>query len=233
MEAISSAGVVGGSKRVSPHRGQMSLVPGVRLNAALFDGSSSGLVTDKRDSCFTNPELCTDGMTLSFWLKFISIPSNTDHYVLSNGGQTRHSYGYAVLVKTMKILIFVKTRVHEWAFTSSDTVQLHVWDFLTITWHMDSGLQVFKNGSQLAGSVTETNREITSTAYNDYRIGLPNNSENSARFGHFIIDEFMFCASRVPPDDANDIFESEIGKKTCVLLQIQLSKMGYDLTIVQ
>ena len=85
MEVVSSSEIIGGSLPVSPHRGQMSLVPGVRLNAALFDGSTSGILTDSRDTCFTNPDLCTEGMTMSFWVKFMSSPSN-EYYLLSNGG---------------------------------------------------------------------------------------------------------------------------------------------------
>ena len=38
------------TQRVSPHRGEMSLVLGVRLNAALLDGSTSGMLTDGRDA---------------------------------------------------------------------------------------------------------------------------------------------------------------------------------------
>ena len=211
MEAVSTSGIIGGSERISPHRGQMSLVPGVRLNAAVFDGSTSGVLTDRRDTCFTNPELCPEGIVMSFWVKFLSIPSNV-FYVLGNGGQTRYSFGYCVVVKYQKLMVMVKTKSVWWSFVSHTNVNINIWEEISITWSSDRGISVLNDGTKLGGSSSKSNQVISSTAYNEYRIGLPNNSEKKSFFGHFMIDELMFCAKWLSFVEDNDLFNSGIGK---------------------
>ena len=115
MEIIDTESrLVGGTIVGSVAGSGTTLVKGVRGNALYMDGTANGVVNmgTFRDNCFYNPNLCPQGFTMSFWLYMYSLPlsANARCYI-SNGGQTKYSYGVAVYLKGDKLVFRVKNHI--------------------------------------------------------------------------------------------------------------------------
>ena len=201
MESLMSGQVLGGSYTGTVHGSSASLVTG-KLGKALHIGIQQTYVDlgEIRDTCFGLLDLCPDGYTLSFWINRAWI--DTPGCYISNGGQTSSSYGISVSVNANgKVHFGLKTKYH-W-YKLDRPVPMESWHHIVMTWSPITMLDVCMDGELLGTSVKDANTR-TSSAYNNFRFGAPNNVNRY--FGEAYIDELLFWDSKKDPEFIQALF---------------------------
>lgn len=92
------------------------------------------------DDCLSNPSLCTQGLSLSMWIKF-----EAGGYIISSGAQSNLATGLSLSFQAgqFKLLLATTTREYELIISSVPTT----WYHFTITWSEEYGLGYYVNGS--------------------------------------------------------------------------------------
>ena len=215
-----SGQVLGGSYSGTVHGSSASLVTG-KLGKALHIGVEETYVDlgEMRDTCFGLPDLCTHGYTLSFWIN--RAWTDTAGYYICNGGQTGSSYGVSVSSKAGGIVRFALKTKYQW-YKLDRSVPMESWHHIVMTWSPLTMLDVYMDGALLGTSAKETNTR-TSSVYNNFYFGVPNNAINS--FGEAYIDELLFWDSNKDPEfiqtlhsHYNDIFHLQFQAQSLFLV---------------
>ena len=123
-------------------RGGVSLVAGVRYNAASFNGINGYIYFGRHDGCLTNPNLCITGITWSLWVNFRShAPS---YFLTSGAGYARYERGFS-FSNPAELTLNVKDTGNRWMYTCQAPVPLNKWLHLAATWHDGTG-KIYLNG---------------------------------------------------------------------------------------
>ena len=129
------------------------------------------------DTCFSDPGHCSDkGMTVMSWVKLntTSLSDTTSSYIMSSGGQSTKSRGFAVLYFPKRYIVILSTKNKQWKL---DTPVLPSgWFNLAFTWREAGQLKLYVNGTH----VTSSNPALVSRpldSFTTFDIGRPNNSE--------------------------------------------------------
>ena len=207
METLLSGQILGGSYTGDVTGPGASIVQG-KLGKALSISQTAGGDTSVdlgaiRDNCFGDPSLCSEGLTLSFWINRAS--TNGATYYICNGGQTGASYGISSSSKSNGIIHFaIKTKTH-WFTIDSNSVTMGNWHHVVISWPHDKRFKLYVDGEYIDQSNEEV-RAISSTQYNNFYLGKPNNGD--MYFGTVIFDEILFWDSPKEANFITDLYQS-------------------------
>lgn len=128
-------------------------------------------------TCFSDPGHCSDkGMTVMAWIKLnkTSLSNTTSSYIMSSGGQSTKSRGFAVVYLANKYIVILSTKSKQWKL---DTPVLPSgWFNLAFTWREAGQLKLYVNGTHVtSGNPALVSRPLDS--FTTFDIGRPNNSE--------------------------------------------------------
>ena len=130
------------------------------------------------DTCFSDPGHCSEnGMTVMSWIKLnkTSLRDKTgSSYIMSSGGQSTASRGFAVVYMPKRYIVILSTQNKQWKL---DTPVLPSgWFNLAFTWREAGLLKLYVNGTRVASS-TPALVSRPQDSFTTFDIGRPNNSD--------------------------------------------------------
>ena len=93
-------------------------------------------------SCFANPRMCYNGVTMSMWLKF---PQNAVEGDIVDTGSRSFAYGYNIGMKRSALKISVKDD-RDYLYKMTTPVAHNKWFHVVMTYMSSVGIQLFLNG---------------------------------------------------------------------------------------
>ena len=119
-----------------------------KVKGALYTNGLNQVVNygNHRTQCYHQPDMCTEGVTFSMWLK---IMSSKESVILDCGGFHGSAIGYAMRRQASgKFRVGVIERTH---MSISDILQwkLDEWAHLVMTYEFSAGVLLYMNGCQL------------------------------------------------------------------------------------
>ncbi len=172
---VASDGVLYGSIDAALHN-VASLVTGEISDAALcLDGiDQAASLGEHRSECFGDLRECVDGITVSFWIKVGSSPTDT-MYILDGGGCCGDSHGLNFFYRDDKVHAWF--RVPGIGLTKvSMLVERNEWHFVTATWASDGTAWIFLDGCEMASNEVDPSEPAASNPVTDnIEIGRPSN----------------------------------------------------------
>ncbi|XP_067054992.1 protocadherin Fat 4-like [Acropora muricata] len=130
------------------------------------------LMGDFKGNCVSNPTLCPHGLTVAFWLKYIS-----GQYILSSGGKSSFATGFDFYHEkadgTFRLIL--ETSTHRWSLKLKGVPK--IWFYASFTWQKSVGLRYFQNGRFLASTEIAENITRASDIFTTMAIGKPNNMD--------------------------------------------------------
>ncbi|XP_047125299.1 uncharacterized protein LOC100202174 isoform X1 [Hydra vulgaris] len=142
------------------------------------------ILGDFKDTCFTNPDSCImGGMTISFWVKLnqSNINGNQDAYIISGGGQSKKSRGFAFLYFHGNFVACLSTAHKQWKIIMPSFPD-NEWVNAAFVWNRNETLLYYLNG-KLIKTVDGTVANRPYVNYTILTISRPNNA---------IDQEFMY-----------------------------------------
>ncbi|KAH3868179.1 hypothetical protein DPMN_031319 [Dreissena polymorpha] len=190
MDGITNEQVVA-SNIYSTGKGTLRIVSGVVGNALDFS-MGSGKYVDMgtfESSCIGNPSLCTFGLSISFWLRFIS--GQTNAYVFSNNAS-----GLAVYLNGSTLNASIQKGGQRWFVSASGLIN-ESWYFVEVTWHPNSGLGLYLNQSMASSQVSGTVVTQGATGSANLYLGqIGGNMSNRSNAMMTIDDLYIYNADR-------------------------------------
>lgn len=100
--------------------------------------------------CVTDPDLCINGLTVSFVVQFESGAETwtANTFILDTIGGKTLNRGFAVYVANRRLYVKVATKDKEWTVSHSLLTGTNIWHHVMFTWQLEKGLVLFKNGTQ-------------------------------------------------------------------------------------
>ncbi|XP_065654247.1 adhesion G-protein coupled receptor D1 isoform X4 [Hydra vulgaris] len=134
---------------------------------------------DFKETCFSNPDSCImGGMTISFWLKLndTNINKTQDAYIISSGGQSKKSRGFAFLYFHGRYVACLSTRRAQWKMYVPK-IEPNIWNNIVFVWKKGETLSYYLNGSFVEETYSKPAYR-PSVNYTILTIGRPNNAIN-------------------------------------------------------
>ncbi|XP_071808010.1 uncharacterized protein, partial [Asterias amurensis] len=172
--------------------GDVHVTPGdepLPISADSFDSSNhlcahrTNITSDidfgkRPDRCITDTSCCTSGWTLTFWMRYLSLPSNLKRHVVSTGGHDVKAKGFAIYM-TKKFVLQVRgdlnNKTWEMKMDNPDVFPTDVWTHHCFTYNADDGTRYYKNGVLSYSLTTETGTQTINTNPNNIiRLFSPN-----------------------------------------------------------
>ena len=212
MDTLDGNAVTGGTYDLTSHVGSMTTVAGIRGNGVYFNGESNANLGNNRDSCFWNPDLCPDGLTVSFWIN-VGDKTGTELYVFTNGGHTIRSFGMAFLLKNGEFMAIVRTTSRRHRAWGDFQVARNVWYHVVFTWNTAIGTSIYVDGVSRTRDSHIDSLTPNSNAFNNMIFGSENkNLDTPDRlWGEFTIDEFLFFDKWTSADFASQLYSGQSG----------------------
>ncbi|XP_068675919.1 protocadherin Fat 4-like [Montipora foliosa] len=128
------------------------------------------LMGDFQDNCVSNPNLCPEGLTVAFWLKYIS-----GQYIISSGGKSSFATGFDFYREKAdgRFNVILETSTHRWRLKLNDIPK--VWFYASFAWHPSTGLRYFQDGLLVLSTQTAENITRASDIFTTMTVGKPNN----------------------------------------------------------
>ncbi|XP_014668355.1 PREDICTED: uncharacterized protein LOC106809700 [Priapulus caudatus] len=178
MEGVSAGEVVGSSIPAKVH-GNPTITPGVIGNALEFGrGSAYGSYVDlgeQSNSWLGNPDLCQQGFTLSLWVMFPRLGRQVE--ILSG------PYWELILDGT-RVVANLNTKTKSWSI-GSGRLDAHTWYRVDVTWHPDSGLELYVNDRKVDSEVGYTEQPNTAQRRGLLTVG-------NSRYEELVVDQVQF-----------------------------------------
>ena len=131
-------------------QGSARVVPGL-YDKALYISGISGARVDygvQSGSCFFDPDLCIQGITMSFWLMVHEIQDPQFDIIFDNGGCQGPTIGYCFYLKLGDIKVSIKHRSGLRVYILPVT-NVNQWHYVTLTYKADDE-NVYVNGCDSA-----------------------------------------------------------------------------------
>ncbi|XP_078366665.1 protocadherin Fat 4-like [Oculina patagonica] len=153
------------------------------------------LMGDFRDDCISNPTLCDDGLSVAFWLKFIS-----GQYIISSGGASRFATGFDFYRESAAgdFKLILETSTKEWSLKLNDIPK--EWFYFTFTWSVGAGLRYFQDGQLIAADQAHENITRASDIFTLLTIGKYN-VENLEHYGNLSISDLLIWRKRLTDEE--------------------------------
>ena len=166
-----------------------SLVPGYQGNAVQFDGINDYVdLGNHSDSCFGDIRLCTDGVTVSIWIK----------RGIMNSWQTYFASGFPVGIWYKEnghgeFRIVASSSRMQWK--SNFPVEIGRWVFVSATWHPSGVLSIYLDGCILHTANSQSISKI-------FKAGNPTLGARSdgRQFSNALIGTFAFWERNLTSD---------------------------------
>ena len=183
--------------------GNPVLVPG-KVGSALYLNGVSQFVNMGTHSgeCFHNPNLCTNGVTVSVWLMALQPQHSDETIVFDNGGMTTDSVGFTwrrTQDNDMEILIqdnngFSKIRTPAWSWVQDR------WAHITFSWYPGSNITLYINGCDVdeggaKGYAAQFGRLFPFTRFRPFYFGK---FAWGFRYAHIKVDQLQFWYEVLP-----------------------------------
>jgi len=147
--------------------------------ASTMRNGSYVIAGDFKGTCFSDPGKCImGGMTISFWvwLNDTKICKDQDAYIISSGGQSKKSRGFALLYFHGEYVACFSTADKQWKMKIKDLPQRR-WINIAFVWKNNEQLTFYLNGDKKQYVVgTEASRPTVD--YTILTISRPNNAVN-------------------------------------------------------
>ncbi|XP_022103402.1 uncharacterized protein LOC110986089 isoform X2 [Acanthaster planci] len=129
---------------------------GTGLYPLLGSSNSRIQLANLTGHCLSEPQYCTDGLSLAVWVKLYTMSAGEDGIILSTASiESNGRVGVSIVLKANDDLEFrVADGVNRaWVLLiSSADVVFNSWCQLAITWHPDIGLTAYMNGIKVTNA---------------------------------------------------------------------------------
>lgn len=186
-------------------RENMVLSDGIRGRAIAFNGRRNWLDAGSfRGKCFSRPDACSNGFTISYWMKYHG-RGKRPNFILSSGGQsTSKSTGIASIVNGLEMSNFVQTFTTQ--YSASVPVEKGAWQHIVMRWNKNNGLTIFVNGKKTAENPLGINRIVPKEGRTHLVFGKPN--DLFVYNGRFELDGLNIWLEYLSDEQANTVYKS-------------------------
>ncbi|XP_022789234.1 protocadherin Fat 4-like [Stylophora pistillata] len=154
------------------------------------------LMGDFKDNCISNPSLCAEGLSIAFWVKFVS-----GQYVISSGGASGFATGFDFYRESAAgdFRLVLQNSTSEWSLKLNDIPT--DWFYFTFTWSVEAGLRYFQDGQLIAS--TQAPEKVTrgSDIFTSLTIGKPNNVESPQYYGNLSVSDLLIWRKRLTDEE--------------------------------
>ncbi|XP_028402439.1 uncharacterized protein LOC114525371 isoform X2 [Dendronephthya gigantea] len=171
------------------------------------DGSGALISATIKDPCLVNPVHCTEGLTVSFWLQYLS-----GEIVLRMGNA-----GFHVFVKAGKFFITYQGVDKSWTIERS-CIPMGVF-LVTATWKEADGLKYYENG-KLVVSTNISDANQTPGYFDDViTVGYEKTSSGES-FSSLLIDDLIIWKRALNSSEVEQLHKngtsSSVGRASCL-----------------
>jgi len=141
---------------------------------------SYAIVGDFNGTCFSDPSDCKlGGMTIYLWLKIkkSDLDPKKDQYIISSGGQSKKSRGFAFLNFHGSYVMVLSTKERQWKITIPK-LKLDEWMQLAFVWNNKNNRLTFYLNGELKDKTEGTTASRPENKFTILTIGRPNNAVN-------------------------------------------------------
>ena len=181
-----------------------TIIPGM-IGAALYTQGNGAYAEfgNLPFDCLHHPDSCVYGVTLTFWVKFYSWPTDTYKFVIHSGGCRRDFVGLCVSQNT-NYLGFV-TRLSRMGYqVRIRNIALHIWHFISISFK-DERLLFYNNGCSIPLIFTSSwVRNYPRTTSNTFTIGSMLDREQHS--SHIALDQLTIWDVELSADDIWELY---------------------------
>ncbi len=147
------------------------------VDGDIFFGTAS-------NKCISETSCCTSGWTVTYWMRYRSLPSNARLYLISTGGHDSTARGFSIHM-TRKVALMVRgdlnNKAWEMKIDTPDLFPTDVWTHHCFTYNAVDGTRYYKNGVLGFSLETETRIETTHPTNNDRVYMLASNGADVSR----------------------------------------------------
>eukprot|EP00794_Sanderia_malayensis_P016637 gene16637-18327_t len=169
------------------------------------------ILGDFNGTCFSNPGKCIlGGLTLSFWanLQRDHVHDVQDAYIISGGGQSKESRGFAFLFFHGTYVFIISTADKQWKLTIDEAnVPTKKWANFAFVWNRNGELAYYLNGKKQ----NSTKSKATERPKDDYpliTVGKPNNADGKDYMYPLRIHSIAMWDRPLKPDQIKSIYDS-------------------------
>ena len=178
--------------------GNARLVPGVLGNALYIDGQQGSRVEFgvHTQGCFFDPNQCTNGITISLWLKIHELATGFLG-VIDSGGCSRTSYGICFNFQAngkIRFELLNQVGYNMSAFPAPSPLE---WHFIVLI-HLNGNIMVYIDGAK---SALKTWAPVRQTAYSRSSRFFIGAWSSGGYGGHATVDELSVWYKALEPTD--------------------------------
>ncbi|XP_038070163.1 uncharacterized protein LOC119739340 [Patiria miniata] len=145
--------------------------------------------------CVSEPSLCTDGLTVSVWIRLTEdeVTEAGPVYILSSGPPD--SIGFSIYRDTRKIGFVLNDGTTEWSAEITDGVPANLWKNLAFAWSSTTGMSVFIDAVRQVDVTTGSNNPLAAVV-NYLTLGCRHNGAENTGHSSGVFDEMAFWMDR-------------------------------------
>ncbi|XP_077867573.1 uncharacterized protein LOC144356754 [Saccoglossus kowalevskii] len=206
MDIIQDQSIVGSSPVIT--KGQMLVSNGVEDGAVSFNGRRDWVkVGNFRGQCLSYPDACSNGFTISFWMKFYGRGVDRfKNFILSTGAQADDHTGLYMYALQGNHFIGVQTTAMMYQITYPYNTLY--WSHYVIGWSTENGLNLYIDGEIVASSLGEP-KHVSLNRKSVFAVGKPNhfNTWN----GRFVMDNLAVWDQELEADQVDAVMMGGVG----------------------
>ena len=187
----STNSVVGNKYSLTVHGSKVTVDGGLAIQ-----NSSQYIDFGKEITCLTNPEVCHQGLTVQFTIKFGILKENT--YLLTSGGESTSGIGIAILYRYGRFQFILSTTTHSWFTSCGREIFLsNTYHTIMMSWHGTTGLNVYVDNHFIDSSKVSTKHETTFSTVSTVYFGKPHYSTSSVVKVDYLIKSIHIWYARL------------------------------------
>ncbi|XP_071941863.1 uncharacterized protein [Antedon mediterranea] len=139
-----------------------------------------------QSDCFTTPMDCSEGLSISMWVKLLHGSSNDPVGYLLSAGRGDGS-GVAIYKEGHDLIFVIENATNVWATTINvQVIPNNEFSNIALTWSASAGITIYIDGkAPVKANVTSVHAPVGSAANDHMTIGRPNDANSD--YGSFII----------------------------------------------
>ncbi|XP_071784801.1 uncharacterized protein [Asterias amurensis] len=145
--------------------------------------------------CVSEPSLCSDGLTVSLWIRLTEdeVKEPGPVYILSSGPPD--SIGISIYRDTRKLGFIVNDGTTEWSEEVTDAVPANLWKNIALAWSATTGMSVFIDAVRQVDSTTGSENPLAAVV--DYlTLGCRHNGAENTGHSSGLFDELSIWTER-------------------------------------
>ena len=181
---------------------------GVVNNGLQTDGKGAWVNFGSFDNtCVSDPSLCPNGFTLSFWLKYQILDDSGLQYFMGTSGNKDGLRGFLIYQDfsyDREDHLAIKVENGSVLWKRSFAVSRNNWTHVTFTWDERDGLEIYANGSYVGGDPNGKTTQPQGKDYTTFTLGRPN---NEFVFSKAAYDEIAIWERKLHPREIEAVFQ--------------------------